>query len=111
MTTSLVLIALDDLRLSNRELIEEAVAKVRAAEVERPKTKRQVADHYGVTPATIDRDKGIPFFVVGSHRRYLLSEVDAYFRGKQSKTAEPEPAKPSSLAGVRLVSGGRGGAR
>lgn len=106
MTTPLLLVSLADLEERDRRLLEK-LAEIQAAKVDRPLTKRQVADHFGVTTATIDRDKGIPFFVVGSHRRYLLSEVDAYFRGKTSKTVEPEPEKPALLAGVRLVSGGR----
>jgi len=46
------------------------------------RTKRQIAEHYGLSTRTVDRkvEEGMPFEYIGGRRRFKLSEVDAWLR-------------------------------
>ncbi len=46
-------------------------------------SKRQIAEHYGYSTRWVELQmrKGLPSRVRGGHRRYLLSEVEAWFSG------------------------------
>lgn len=50
-------------------------------------SKKEAADYLGVSTRTFDRiqkDRVIPFVLVGSRRRYLLSDLDSYIKSRRS---------------------------
>ena len=48
------------------------------------KTPKEVAEHYGIGPATVRnwQRAGCPFLYAGRMPRFLLSEVEAWLRGR-----------------------------
>lgn len=71
----------DALEIKGRRLRGELTREM--PRPEKSLSKREVAEHYGVSTTTIDdwcRAQGMPWRRVGSRRKFRLSETDAWMR-------------------------------